>query len=99
MAGVHEHRTGKASFFQRLNRIAVEADALVALQNRLVLASIAPSDSAVTFADRRRYVGNLEARGFAGMCCASDRVKRFQEECPHEERLEAAGFGLLHLLL
>lgn len=33
------------------------------------------------------------------MRCASDCVKRLQEECPHEERLEPAGFGFLHLLL
>ena len=90
---------GEARLLQRLNGVALEADALVALQDRLVFASIAPGDSAVTLADRRRDVGNLEAPGLARMRCASDRVKRLQEECPHEERLEAAGFGLLHLLL
>src|SRR4029077_1653550 len=54
---------------------------------------------AVTLADRRRDVGNLEARGLPRVCCASDRVQRLQEKCPYEERLEAPRFGFLHFLL
>ena len=65
----------------------------------LHLITHAPSDSTVTFADRRRDVCDLEARGFARMRCASDRVKRLKEECPHEERLEPTRFGFFHLLL
>ena len=45
MARVHEHGSGKASFLQRLNGIALEADAFVTFQDRLVLASIAPTVS------------------------------------------------------
>ena len=92
MAGVHEHRSGKAGLVERLNGVALEADALVALQDRLVLAAIAPGDSAVTLADRRRDVGDLEAPGLARMRCAAERVKRLQEECPHEDT--AGGGGL-----
>ena len=52
---------GEARLVERLNGILGEADALVALQDGLVLAAIAPGDPAVALADGGGDVGDLEA--------------------------------------
>ena len=44
-------------------------------------------------------MGDLEAAGLARMDRAAERLERLHEERADEVRLEAAGLGLLHLLL
>ena len=75
MTGVHEHGAGKARLVERLDGFALEADALVALEHRLVLAAIAPGDPAVALADRGRNMGDLEAAGLARMDRAAERLE------------------------
>ena len=90
---------GEARLVERADGFLGEADALVALEDRLVLAAIAAGDAAVALADRGRDVGDLEAARFARMDRAAERLEGLQEERADEVGLEAAGLGLLHLLL
>ena len=99
VAGVHQHGAGKARLVERLEGIACEGDAVVTLQDRLLLAAVAAREPAVAFADRGGNVGDLESPGFATVDRAAELVECLQEERPHEERLKAAGFGPLHLFL
>ena len=98
VAGVHEHGAGEAGLVERLEGVAGEGDAVVALEDRLLLAAIAAGEPAVPFADRGGNVGDLEALGLAPVDRAAELVERLQEERADEERLEAPGLGPFHLL-
>ncbi len=99
VAGVHQHGAGQAGLVERLEGVAGEGDAVVPLEDRLLLAAVAAGEPAVPFADRGGDVGDLVASGFAAVDRAAELVERLQEERPHEERLEPAGLGPFHLLL
>ena len=61
MAGVHEHRAGSAWLVERLNGLALETDALVAPQHRLLLTTVSASEPAIALTDCGGNVGDFKA--------------------------------------
>lgn len=69
MAGVHQHGSRDARLIRRLNRFFLKADPLIALQDRLLVASIAageppPGDAQLADAElqesyRKEYLAQL----------------------------------------
>lgn len=76
-----------------------EADPLVTSQHRRKLPAVAPADLAVTLADERGNMGDLEAARFTGIHRATQSLEGLGEKGTDEKRLEAAGFGHFHLFL
>ena len=97
VAGVHEHGRLRPRIIGCLDRLPLEADPVVALQHRFLLASVAAGDPSVTLADFVRDEGDLVAARLARMDRATEGHESPHEEGSHEARLEPAGLGLLHL--
>src|SRR5690349_7258505 len=97
MAGVHENRAGKTSLVERLDGLTLEANPLVALQDRLMIAPIASGDAAIALADRSRNMGDFKAAGFARVRGTAERIKRLQEKRTHEIRLKPPSLSFFYL--
>ena len=72
MAGMHEHGAGEARLVERLEGVAGEGDAVVPLEDRLLLAAVAAREPAVPLADRGGDVGDLAALGLAAVDRAAE---------------------------
>src|SRR5712692_838907 len=99
MAGMHQHGATEARFFERLNSGALETDAVVAFQHRLLFPPIASCDAAVSLTYSDRNMRDLVTARFAGMRRPAECIQRPEKERAHEIRLESPRLGLLHLLL
>src|SRR5260370_29998045 len=93
------HWATEPRFFGRLYSGALETDAVVAFQDRLLLPTIAACDAAVPFAYNDRNMRDLVTTRFAGMSCPAECIKRFQKERAHEIWLKSPRLGFLHLFL
>ena len=99
MARVHQHGARQARLVERLDGILDERDTLVALEDRLLLATVPAGQPTVALADDGGDVGDLVSSGFATVDRAAELIERLEEERPHEERLQPSRLGPLHLFL
>src|SRR5713101_5139810 len=90
MAGTYERGQRLAS---DTGQVFLKGDPLVARQHGL-----ARANDAVTITNDRGDVGNLVTVRFALAQGAAKQRKRFTEERGDEVRLQATGFGALHVL-
>jgi hypothetical protein len=67
MAWVHQNSAADPRLVERLNGLAVEANALVPLKYGFVLAAVSSCNAPVAFADGGGNMGDLEAACFARM--------------------------------
>ena len=74
MAGMHQHGATEARFFKRLNSSALETDAVVAFQHRLLLPAIAACDAVVPLAYSDRNMSDLVTPRFTGMSHPAERI-------------------------
>src|SRR5688572_1085594 len=99
MARVEQDGAGESRSIVGLHRCSLEADAVVTLQDRLLLAPVTASDASIALPDLERDVGDLVAIRLAAVNDAAERRERLHEERADEAGLETARFGLLHLFL
>ena len=96
MAGMHQHGPTQARFFERLNSGALETDAVISFQHRLLVPTIAACDAAVPLAYSGRNMCNFVTTRFAGMSRPAECIQRPKKERAHEIRLESARLSPLH---
>src|SRR5262249_20230842 len=77
MSGMQHRRERRTSFVEP-HGFAREADALVLLEHRRELASVAAGDQAIAIADDLGHVRDLESLGFAGVHRAAERIERLR---------------------
>ena len=99
VAGVHQHSPRLPRLVERLDSLTLEADAVVSLEHRLLLAAVAAGDPPVALADFVRNVGDLVAARLPGVDRPAEGGEGPHEERPHKERLETAGLRFFHFLL
>ena len=99
VAGVHQHSPRLPRLVERLDSLTLEADAVVSLEHRLLLAAVAAGDPPVALADFVRNVGDLVAARLPGVDRPAEGGEGPHEERPHKERLKAAGLCFFHFLL